>query len=105
MVTLDQIYSVMVNYYHRTFRESTSRIPDVTDKKAMFALIASHYGHKHCDIQEYMGWKSHASVCHATKVMRGYIDVYPALQREFVEILRRVKQAAHTVFLEIDSTV
>ena len=105
MVTLDLIYGVMTNFYHQTFRLSKSRRPDVAEKKAMFAMVARHYGHRCCDIRDYMGWRHHSSVCHATKVMRGFVDVYPKVQREAVEILNSVDKAAGVGYLVFDSAV
>ncbi len=105
MVTLDLIYGVMTNFYHQTFRLSMSRGSNITDKKAMFAMIARHYGHRVVDIRDYMGWRNHASVCHATKVMRGFVDVYPKVQKETVEILNKVDEAAGQKYLEFDSAV
>jgi len=105
MVTLDLIYGVMTNYYHQTFRLSKSRRPDVAEKKAMFAMVARHYGHRVVDIRDYMGWRNHASVCHATKVMRGFVDVYPKVQKETVEILNQVDEAAGQTYMEFDSAV
>lgn len=105
MVTLDLIYGVMTNYYHQTFRLSMSHRQDITDKKAMFALVARHYGHRVVDIRDYMGWRNHASVCHATKVMRGFVDVYPKVQKETVEILNKVDKAAGVGYLVFDSAV
>ena len=52
-----------------------------------------------------MGWRNHASVCHATKVMRGFVDVYPKVQKETVELLNKVDEAAGQKYLEFDSAV
>jgi chromosomal replication initiation ATPase DnaA len=105
MVTLDLIYGVMTNFYHQTFRLSRSRSPKVAEKKQMFAMLARHYGHRVVDIRDYMGWRNHGSVCHATKVMRGFVDVYPKVQKETVEILNSVDKAAGVGYLVFDSAV
>lgn len=105
MVTLDLIYGVMTNFYHQTFRLSKSRRPDVAEKKAMFAMVARHYGHRCCDIRDYMEWRHHSSVCLAVRRMQGFIDVYPKVQREALELLNMVDEAAGQKYLEFDSAV
>jgi chromosomal replication initiation ATPase DnaA len=105
MVTLDLIYGVMTNYYHQTFRLSMSRGASIVEKKQMFAVLARHYGHRVMDIRDYMGWRNHGSVCAAVRRMRGYIDVYPKVQREAVELLNQVDKAAGQTYMEFDSAV
>ena len=105
MVTLDLIYGVMTNFYHLTFRLSRSRSPKVAVKKQMFAMLARHYGHRVVDIRDYMGWRNHGSVCLAVRRMQGYIDVYPKVQREALELLNMVDDAAGQKDLEFDSAV
>lgn len=105
MVTLELIYGVMTDFYHQTFRLSTSRSPRVAEKKQMFAVLARHYGHRVTAIRDYMGWRNHSSVCAAVRRMQGYIDIYPKVQREAVELLERVDNAAGRTYLEFDSAV
>lgn len=105
MVTLELIYGVMTNFYHQTFRLSTSRSPRVAEKKQMFAVLARYYGHRVTAIRDYMGWRNHSSVCAAVRRMQGYIDVYPKVQREAVELLNKVDEAAGQKYLEFDSAV
>ena len=105
MVTLDLIYGVMTNFYHQTFRLSKSRSPKVAEKKQMFAMLARHYGHRVVDIRDYMGWRNHGSVCLAVRRMQGFIDVYPKVQREAVELLNKVDEAAGQKYPEFDSAV
>lgn len=105
MVTLDLIYGVMTNFYHQTFRLSKSHSPRITEKKQMFAVLARHYGHRVVDIRDYMGWRQHSSVCLAVRRMQGYIDVYPKVQREALELLNMVDDAAGQKYLEFDSAV
>ena len=105
MVTLDLIYGVMTNFYHQMFRLSRSHSPKVAEKKQMFAMLARHYGHRVVDIRDYMGWRHHSSVCLAVRRMQGYIDVYPKVQREAVELLNKVDEAAGQKYLEFDSAV
>lgn len=84
---LQLLYSVMTEYYHCTFRLSETRTRDITDKRAMFAAIARHYGAKYADIAQFLYLKSHATVIHATKVIIGYMDVYPAFKKQFNDIV------------------
>lgn len=94
--SLGLIYDEMVKYYHQEFRLSKSHRPAVAEKKAMFATIARHYGYQCIDIRDFMGWRNHGSVSTATKTVRGFIDVYPKVRKEFVEILQRVDEVADT---------
>ena len=105
MVTLDLIYGVMMDFYHQMFRLSKSHSPRIAEKKQMFAVIARHYGHRVADIRDYMGWRSHGSVCLAVRRMQGFIDIYPKEQREVVELLSRIDNAAGQSYLEFDSAV
>lgn len=84
---LQLLYSVMVDYYHCTFRFSGRRSRDITDKRAMFAVVARHFGAKYMEIARFFGIKSHATVWHAVRVAKGYIDVYPAFKKEFNDIV------------------
>ena len=83
---LQLLYSVMVDYYHCTFRLSVNRTRDITDKRAMFAVVARHFGAKYMEIARFFGIKSHATVWHAVRVAKGYIDVYPAFKKQFYDI-------------------
>ncbi len=105
MVTLELIYGVMTDFYHQAFRLSKSRSPKIAEKKQMFAVLARHYGHRVTAIRDYMGWRNHGSVCAAVRRMQGFIDVYPEVQREAVELLERVDNAAGKTYLEFDSSV
>ena len=84
---LQLLYSVMVDYYHCTFRLSVNRTRDITEKRAMFVAVARHYGVTYCAIAQFLCRKSHATVIHATKVMLGYMDVYPAFKKQFNDIV------------------
>ena len=84
---LQLLYEVMTNYYHCTFRFAERRTRDITDKRAMFAVVARHFGAKYMEIARFFGIKSHATVWHAVRVAKGYIDVYPAFKKEFNDIV------------------
>ena len=83
---LQLLYEVMTNYYHCTFRFTERRGRDITDKRAMFSVIARHFGAKHIDIAQFLQLKSHSNVVHSVKVMKDYIDVYPAFKKQYVDI-------------------
>jgi len=84
---LQLLYEVMTNYYHCTFRFTERRGRDITDKRAMFSVIARHFGAKHIDIAQFLQLESHSTVIHSVKVAKGYIDVYPAFKKQFNDIV------------------
>lgn len=84
---LQLLYSVMVDYYHCTFRLSVNRTRDITEKRAMFAVVARQFGARYWEIARYFGLESHSTVIHSVKVAKGYIDVYPAFKKQFNDIV------------------
>lgn len=87
MKDLDLLYDVMVRYYGMTFRYADSQCRDVTDKKAMYALIARRRGKSLSEISRYMRWKSHASAVYAISQMGVFIEYYPEFQRQYSDIV------------------
>lgn len=84
---MQQLYLLMTCYYHCTFRLSEQRCREITDKRAMFSVVARHYGAKYTDIAQFLLLKSHATVIHSVRVMKGYIDVYPAFKKQYNDIV------------------
>ena len=84
---MTMLYDVMVGLCHYTFRFTKSRARHIIEKKQMFAVVARHYGAKYTDIAQFLMLKSHATVIHSVRVMKGYIDVYPAFKKQYNDIV------------------
>lgn len=81
------LYQLMTEYYHCTFRFSGRRSRGITDKRAMFAVVARQFGARYWEIARFFGLESHSTVIHSVKVAKGYIDVYPAFKKQFNDIV------------------
>lgn len=87
------LYKVMVKHYHRAFRHTRTRRRDVVEKKQMFAMVARHYGAKYEDIADFLGWNAHTTAMWAVRQMKGLMEFYPAMRRQFERILEKAGAA------------
>lgn len=83
------LYDVMVKHYHRAFRHTRTRRRDVVEKKQMFAIVARHYGAKYEDIADFLGWNAHTTAMWAVRQMKGLMEFYPAIRRQFERIIEK----------------
>lgn len=91
-IILSEIAKIVSDYYHISIIEikDDKRCRRTTFPRFVAIYIAvEHYGISLNQVKKYFNRKTHATMLHAIRVVKGYIETYPLIHRQVSECVLR----------------